>query len=70
MKHIENETLVLEYIVKYRNENSISPSIREICAGIGVKSPATVQICVDRLTDKGMLIRSKGKMRTLVPINP
>ena len=33
---------VYEYVKKYIHENALSPSVRDICAGAGLKSTSSV----------------------------
>lgn len=57
---------VLGYIIKYRKEHEYSPTIRELCAGLGIKSTSTVKMHVDRLVFNRRLRKGPGA-RTLVP---
>ena len=65
MTHREQE--VYEFIVEYRNHMGISPSIREICLGLGLRSTSSGKYYVDRLTAEGMLMPSMGRKRGFVP---
>lgn len=63
------EKAVLEFVVRYRAENLISPSIREIAAGIGVSSFSTAHRHIQSLAEKGWILIPGRKMRCIVP-NP
>ena len=56
---------VLEYIQKYYKDHNYSPTIRDICKGLGLSSPATVHSHISKLINKGYLKKEKG-FRTYV----
>lgn len=43
------------FIREYFTEHSYAPSIREIGAGVGLKSSATVHLHIEKLFDMGLL---------------
>lgn len=57
------------YIVAYRKEHSYSPTLREIGAGVNLKSPSSVHRYVTALVSKGYLEVHQDKIRTIVPVN-
>lgn len=59
----QKETLT--YIKKFIAKNGYSPSVREICAGLGLSSPATVFVHVKKLEEKGYVKQTNSKFRTL-----
>lgn len=59
------EQRVLDFINKTIDEQGYPPSVREICAALGFKSTSTVQMYINRLIDKGYLLKSDGKSRTI-----
>lgn len=59
----QKETLT--YIKKFIAKNGYSPSVREICAGLGLSSPATVFVHVKKLEEKGYVRQTNSKFRTL-----
>lgn len=63
-----NETAnkVYNYIVDYIVENGYSPSVRDICKGVGVKSTSTVHNHLNRLQNDGRITYSDGKRRAIV----
>ena len=46
---------ILEFIAEYSNANSTAPSLREIGAAVGLKSPSSVSQYIKLLKDEGML---------------
>ena len=61
----EKQRKVLEYIKNEIRTNGYPPSVREICAGIGVSSTSTVQGYLDRLEKFGYIRRENTKNRTI-----
>ena len=49
------EEQVLNFIREFSAENGYAPSIREICAGVGLRSTASVNYHLKNLQQKGML---------------
>ena len=57
---------ILGYISDYDRQHGFSPTIREICAGIGICSVSTVHRHIIRLKEQGILIETKpGSPRSL-----
>ena len=61
----ETQQAVYDYIVEYISENAYSPSIREICSGVGLKSTSTVHNHLRRLSEDGLIQFLEGKRRTI-----
>lgn len=59
------EKLVLDFIAERINETGYAPSVRDICAALGVKSTSTVQMYIEKLEAKGYIVKEAGKSRTL-----
>lgn len=59
------QTEVLDYIKKYTAEHGYPPAIREIGAGLGLSSPATVHTHVKKLEEAGVIKTSSNKFRTI-----
>jgi repressor LexA len=59
------EQLVFDYIKENIRKNGYSPSIRDICTALNIKSTSTVHTCLDRLEKKGYIHKENGKSRTL-----
>ena len=56
---------VLIFIKKYIVQKGYPPSVREICAGLGLNSPATVQTHLNQLELKGFINKTANKFRTI-----
>lgn len=56
---------VYNFIVEYIAENAYSPSIRDICEGVGLKSTSTVHNHLRRLSEEGLIQFHEGKRRTI-----
>ena len=60
------EEQVLTFIREFSAENGYAPSIREICAGVGLRSTASVNYHLKNLQQKGMLtLGEKGRKRAI-----
>jgi repressor LexA len=55
----------LQYIAQYRAEHGFPPTIREIAAGVGLKSTSTVAYYLRDLEAQGELIRQPERSRGL-----
>lgn len=64
-KLTNKQEVVLTFIKKYIASHGISPTIREICDGIGLNSPSTVLAHVENLKNKGYLTTIDNKCRTI-----
>lgn len=56
---------VLQYIKKYTVKHGFPPSIREICAGLNLSSPATVHVHLKHLEEAGCIRKTNSKFRTI-----
>ena len=59
----QNEILI--FIKKFIAENKFSPSVREICKGVGLNSPATVHVHLKNLIEKGLIKRNPKNNRLI-----
>ena len=64
-KITDRQKQVLDYICDYIDEHSYAPSIRDIQGHFGLKSTKGVKDHIDRLVEKGYLIRTEGTARAL-----
>lgn len=77
----KDDLLGFAYLRKYYFENGEMPSLRNIAAGIGYKSPRSVQMMLDRLDSHGLIsylngrinfvhhqVESNGERTTEIPI--
>jgi len=58
---------ILNFVSRFIQENGYSPSVREIGAGVGLRSTASVSYHLKALQDKGLLMggESKGRKRAI-----
>jgi len=56
---------VLDFIREYVRDNGYPPTVREICAALGLSSPATVHAHLANLERRGLLARDPSKPRAL-----
>ena len=59
----QNEILI--FIKKFMAENKFSPSVRDICKGVNLNSPATVHVHLTNLIDKGVIKRNPKNNRLI-----
>ena len=57
---------ILEYIAAHQKERNFPPTIREIGAAVGLKSPATLKNHIDVLKETGHITADPQKPRTLM----
>ena len=60
--------LIVDYVNQFIQENGYSPSVREIGAAVGLRSPASVSYHLQALQEKGLLASpgAKGRKRAIV----
>ena len=56
---------VLDYIKSFCASNKYPPSVREICHGLGVSSPATIHTHIKKLVEKGYIQRGENGNKQL-----
>lgn len=61
---------ILIFIKKFIAGNGYSPSVRDICKGVGLSSPATVHVHLSNLIEKGYLRRNPKNNRLLELMTP
>ena len=59
------EQLVFDYIKENIRTRGYSPSIRDICSALNIRSTSTVHTCLERLEQKGYIQKEGGKSRTV-----
>lgn len=66
MKDLENKLqIVYNFTVDYIENNGFPPSVREICSKCSIKSTATAYSYIEKLKERGLLIKSPLKKRAL-----
>ena len=56
---------IYDYILAFTNDHGYPPSVREIGAAIGLKSPSTVHFHMKGLEEAGMIVKAEGKTRAI-----
>lgn len=62
---IESRKKIYDFLVQFITKNGYSPSIREICDGVGVSSTQTVYRHLCKLEKEGKIKTQEGKPRTI-----
>lgn len=60
--HLEN---TLSFITNFIHKHSYPPTVREICEGVGVSSPATAHYYLNKLEKMGKIRRGTSKNRAI-----
>jgi len=56
---------IYDYILSFTSQHGYPPSVREIGAAVGLKSPSTVHFHLKGLEEAGMIIKAEGKTRAI-----
>ncbi len=56
---------IYNFILSFVNENGYPPSVREIGAAVGLKSPSTVHFHMKGLEEAGVIVKAEGKTRAI-----
>ncbi len=59
---------IYNFIITYMKENLISPTVREICDGVGLKSTASVYSHLKTLQKQNLITMREGETRTIRPL--
>lgn len=65
VKFTKKQMLILDFIREYTAEHGVSPTYREIMAGLGLSSVSAVAEHIDNLVEKGAIIKTPGVARAL-----
>lgn len=65
----QNQQKILNFIKKEIEQKGYPPSVREICAGVGLKSTSTVHAHLNHLEQQGLIRRDSTKPRALEVID-
>jgi hypothetical protein len=55
---------VLDFVVAFQQAHRMAPTVREICAHLGLSGPAGIHRILGVLKDKGCIISEPGKKRS------
>lgn len=61
---------VLDFLIAYRQQHGISPSIRELQHAFNLASPSAIQHHLRQLQALGLVDWQPGRSRSLVPLQP
>lgn len=64
-KLTNKQNLVLDFLKKSIATNGYPPTVREICKALDLSSPATVQVHLNTLENKGYIKRGNSKNRAI-----
>ena len=56
---------IYDFILAFTNEHGYPPSVREIGAAVGLKSPSTVHFHMKGLEEAGAIVKAEGKTRAI-----
>ncbi len=56
---------IYEFLRRFTEENGYAPSVREICAAVGLRSTASVHYHLNELKKQGRVLMEENKNRTL-----
>lgn len=59
---------ICRFITQFRKRKGYSPSFREVCAGVGIKSTSNVWYHLRIMAREGLLKREEGVARSLVVV--
>ena len=69
IKLTKKQLALLNFLEDFIEENGVSPTYREIQAGLGLSSVSAVAEHIDNLVEKGALRRVEGAARSLEVLN-
>lgn len=61
----DKQEKILEFINSFLEENGFPPSVREICAAVGLKSTATVSYHIRELKRQGRIVGDSSRKRAI-----
>ena len=67
-KSEQRQNDILAFMKKTIASKGYSPTVREICAALGIKSTSTVHSDIKALEDKGLVKKDPAKPRTVLPV--
>ena len=61
---------IMDYIIAFQAQHGYPPSVREIGAAVGLKSPSTVHFHLKGLEAAGLITKAEGKTRAITIAHP
>ena len=68
-KSEQRQNDILDFMKKTIASKGYSPTVREICAALDIKSTSTVHSDIKALEDKGLVRKDPAKPRTVLPVD-
>ena len=68
-KSEQRQNDILDYMKKVIAEKGYSPTVREICSALNIKSTSTVHSDIKTLEEKGLVKKDPSKPRTVLPVS-
>ena len=68
-KSEQRQNDILAFMKKTIAAKGYSPTVREICSALGIKSTSTVHSDIKVLEDKGLVKKDPAKPRTVLPVD-
>ena len=68
-KSEQRQNDILAFMKKTIAAKGYSPTVREICAALEIKSTSTVHSDIKALEDKGLVRKDPAKPRTVLPVD-
>lgn len=65
----QKQQVIYDYLLQFTAENGYPPSVREIAAAVGLKSPSTVHFHLKALEEAGAINRGTGKTRAITAVH-
>lgn len=59
------QEMIFDFLKQFLNENGYPPTVREICSGVNLSSPATVYNHLENLERKGYIRKNESKNRAI-----
>ena len=66
----ERERKILDYMKEEIRTKGYPPTVREICAAVGIKSTSTAHKDIESLVRQGYLVKDPSKPRALMVVDP
>ena len=66
----EREQKILSYMKEEIRTKGYPPTVREICAALGIKSTSTAHKDIESLVKQGYLVKDPSKPRALMVVDP
>lgn len=65
----QKQQVIYDYLTQFTAQHGYPPSVREIAAAVGLKSPSTVHFHLKALEEAGAIVRDGGKTRAITAVS-